>query len=257
MSKQSEDSIVLEGIWEQGYGSIAKKVMRDRRLTDKSRLIYAYLSSFAGAGSSPCPKVSTICYDLCIGSEETFYYHMNYLKGYGYIVVRHRKDETGKAKSNVYVLPNEPIENQEYLIKIEKIKEKKKEKKESQAKKPTPNYQGMEKPTPNYQSSANQSSANQSTNNNSINNNSINKNKRITKTTKTSFNSNTAPTKLENRNNFKERDYNQNELLNLYSNVQKINDISDRPIINDTHIPLNHDKLFNYAKYFKNEECGG
>ncbi len=53
-----------------GYGTIAKAVMLDARLTLKSKGIYAYFCSFAGSGNSAFPKLKNILYHLQI-SEPT------------------------------------------------------------------------------------------------------------------------------------------------------------------------------------------
>ena len=51
------DVIKLEGIYVEGYGTIAKAVMQDRNLHVTAKAIYSYMSSFAGGSQSCFPKI--------------------------------------------------------------------------------------------------------------------------------------------------------------------------------------------------------
>ena len=63
------DIVKLEGIYVEGYGTIAKSVMQDRNLHTTAKAIYAYMSSFAGGSQSCFPTRSKIAYDLQISNE--------------------------------------------------------------------------------------------------------------------------------------------------------------------------------------------
>ena len=100
---QLENLLIVEGINAQGYGSIPKLVMKDRRLTPQAKAIYAYFCSYAGCGSTAFPKVSQIIYDLNM-SNKTYYKHFELLTKYGYVsVIRTRKDGS-KFDNNIYKL---------------------------------------------------------------------------------------------------------------------------------------------------------
>src|SRR5699024_10483228 len=96
------DTIKLSGIMEQGYGISPKLVMRDKDLTIEAKAIYAYMSSFAGNGTSAFPKISTICKDLNI-SEGRFRRHREPLIEKGYITIEKNRKE-GMFDNNVYTI---------------------------------------------------------------------------------------------------------------------------------------------------------
>jgi hypothetical protein len=99
------DILKVTGINSKGYGSIPKLPMLDRNLTPEAKCIYAYFSSFAGAGNSAFPNVSKIIYDLCM-SESRYYKHFKLLVLHGYITVEQVKDK-GRFSHNIYVLNTE------------------------------------------------------------------------------------------------------------------------------------------------------
>ncbi|MED3644322.1 helix-turn-helix domain-containing protein [Caldifermentibacillus hisashii] len=140
-------------IYENGYGLIAQKVMRDKRLPKQSKLIYAYMCSFAGIDKdgkrSAFPSVSLQCEELGM-SEDTYYKWRKYLIQYGYITIEKRKDEKGKFDRNLYFIETVPVEKKD----------------ESE---PYPKNPGTVKP----------STENSGDNNNSFNNNSFNSNNNI------------------------------------------------------------------------------
>lgn len=113
MSNNSEDELMIEGVFAHGYGILAKIVIADRRLSHMARLIYAYFASLSGAGMMSFPGVSKICYDLKI-NKNTYYTHLQYLKAYGYIMVKPRL-KNGKFDSNLYILANKPMIQKEIL----------------------------------------------------------------------------------------------------------------------------------------------
>ncbi len=103
-----KDLIEIEGINAKGYGSIAKLVMLDQRLTIEAKAIYSYFCSYAGGGSSAFPSVSKILFDLKI-SKTRYYKHFTLLTDYGYISVKQIKKEN-KFGNNIYTLHLNPKE---------------------------------------------------------------------------------------------------------------------------------------------------
>lgn len=96
------DFIKLQGIFEEGYGIIAKKVMRDKALNVIAKSIYAYICSYSGKGNYAFPSQKLICNDLDI-SRDTLIKYTNQLKERGYITVKQEK-EKGKFARNVYTV---------------------------------------------------------------------------------------------------------------------------------------------------------
>ena len=105
--KEFENFLLVEGVNAQGYGTIPKLVMKDRRLTPQAKAIYAYFCSYAGCGSTAFPKVSQIMYDLNI-SNKTYYKHFDLLTEFGYITVVKIKKEGNKFDNNIYKLNTNP-----------------------------------------------------------------------------------------------------------------------------------------------------
>jgi len=99
--QKDRDILKVVGINSRGYGTIPKLVMQDKRLTIESKAIYAYFSSYAGAGSNAFPGLSKILYDLGI-SESRYYRHFKLLTAIGYITVEQIKDN-GRFGHNVYI----------------------------------------------------------------------------------------------------------------------------------------------------------
>lgn len=177
MSKniRANDSVVFEGIFDKGFGVLSFAVMSDRRLSQQAKLIYSYLVSLAGAVNQAFPSVPRICADLQIGSEDTFYHHLDYLKGYGLIKVTPRYKSGGKFDSNLYsIVVSNPVIQTEYLDRIELFKQKQKERnaKKKVSKNNTPGNQGTDEKTkilqfntPGNQGTGNQGTGNQGTTN--------------------------------------------------------------------------------------------
>ena len=91
-------------IFENGYGTVAKKVMQDTELTIEAKAIYAYLCTYMGAGNTAFPSVAKMCYDLQI-YKDRFYKHFNLLIEHEYIKKnRTHYTKTGKFANNVYTL---------------------------------------------------------------------------------------------------------------------------------------------------------
>ena len=70
--------IQTNGIMSQGHGVLAKKVMRDKRLSIEAKAIYSYMVTFAGSGNSDLPSVELQLIELGI-SKSTYYKHRKQL----------------------------------------------------------------------------------------------------------------------------------------------------------------------------------
>lgn len=89
-------------IYTAGYGIVAKKVMRDKRLSPESKAIYGYICSFAGRGDSSFPGADLMMAELKM-SEKRFYKHRKLLVDYGYIeIIKNRKGN--RRDNNTYFI---------------------------------------------------------------------------------------------------------------------------------------------------------
>lgn len=103
----SDSVIQFRGtIYEKGYGLIASKVMRDKSIPRQSRLIYAYMCSFAGLDKEgnrvAFPSVSLQCEELDM-SEDTYYKWRKELEDRGLITIEKQRTE-GKFQRNLYYI---------------------------------------------------------------------------------------------------------------------------------------------------------
>src|SRR5690625_2472842 len=106
-------------IYEQGYGLLPQKVMRDKNLSPTAKTIYAYIVSFASVGEngerSAFPGVKIMMSELGIKSDDTFYRHRKQLIDNGYITIKKNRVE-GKFTNNIYIIeavPNAKKEEKE------------------------------------------------------------------------------------------------------------------------------------------------
>ncbi|KRE45506.1 helix-turn-helix domain-containing protein [Paenibacillus sp. Soil522] len=143
-------------IYEEGYGLLAQRVMRDKNINPTAKAIYAYLCSFAGSGKdgkrTAFPGVSLMREELAIKSEDTFYKYRKELVEAGYISIEKTRAEGNKFDNNIYY--------------IEAVPERKIVDSE-----PYPKFSGTEKPYPKFSSTEIPSTEKQGTN--SISSNSI------------------------------------------------------------------------------------
>lgn len=98
-------------IYENGYGLIASKVMRDKTIPKQARLIYAYMCSFASIDKNgdrvAFPSVSLQCNELGM-TEDTYYKWRKELEKRGLITIEKRK-EKGKFERNLYFIEAVPV----------------------------------------------------------------------------------------------------------------------------------------------------
>lgn len=104
------DELFCTGIYEEGYGVIAKQVMRDSNLSPGAKLVYAYICSFAGAGGNAFPSLELICSELCI-SEKKMYKDRKELIDKGLITIK-KKRIGRKYSNNIYTLVTNPEKNE-------------------------------------------------------------------------------------------------------------------------------------------------
>lgn len=146
-------------VYENGYGQIAQKVMRDKTIHTTAKAIYAYLCSFAGGGlevdRSAFPSVALIMDELNIKSEDTFYKYRKQLVDAGYITVDQKRDEEGKFLKNIYYI--EAIVKPKKVVGIPKSKDNQ----------PHPKKSGTDR-TLNYRARQNRGSVKSGTNINSL-----------------------------------------------------------------------------------------
>lgn len=108
-----ESVIQFEGtIYENGYGLIAQKVMRDKTLSKQAKVIYSYMCSFAGVGKdgerSAFPSVSLQCHELGM-SEKTYYRWREQLVSKGYIKIKKNRQDGAKFANNIYSIVAVPV----------------------------------------------------------------------------------------------------------------------------------------------------
>lgn len=175
--KELENLLIVEGVNAQGYGTIPKLVMKDRRLTPQAKAIYAYFCSYAGCGSTAFPKASQIMYDLNI-SNKTYYRHFELLTKFGYITVVRMRKEGSKFDNNIYKLNMNPqktiVENLHHGEENEKLSTENNQKKEKNVDNIVDNSRSVDSPS--WRNSMTQISMTQISTTN-INNNNINNNK--------------------------------------------------------------------------------
>jgi len=96
----------MDGVMSKGYGTIPKLVMQHEDLSIEAKAIYAYLASFAGAGDTAYPSVSTMCKHLGI-SKDRFYRHRKALLENDFIRITQHQNEGGWS-NNLYTVVSTP-----------------------------------------------------------------------------------------------------------------------------------------------------
>lgn len=115
---RNEDKGSIQGILEEGFGPVARKVMRDPRLTIGAKGLYSYLVSFAGAGMVTWPKKTTICKELGI-HHETYNKYLTQLIELDYVRVAPRRDPNGQFLGNLYTIvavPKQAIDKNSFSL---------------------------------------------------------------------------------------------------------------------------------------------
>jgi hypothetical protein len=145
------DSVIqFEGtIYENGYGLLAQKVMRDHTLPKQSRLIYAYMCSFASVGKNgervAFPSISLQCHELEM-NEDTYYKWRKPLIERGLIKITKQRQEGSKFDRNLYSIVAVPVP-EETTKQVEQVDENPYPKKSGKDEKPYPKFSGTENPS--------------------------------------------------------------------------------------------------------------
>ena len=99
---EEKNQLNLTGIFEKGYGFIAKTIMQDNSLSIQAKGLYAYFCSFSGKGNDIFPSREKICNELNI-SKNSFEKYLNELKEKRYIFVKQDKNN-GAFSKNIYTI---------------------------------------------------------------------------------------------------------------------------------------------------------
>lgn len=116
-NEQLVEILRVEGIMAQGYGLNPKIVMRDKRLTPEAKCIYAYFSSFAGAGNQAFPSRDLMLDELGM-SINRYYKHLKLLQNYDYIRIEKSRGKDHRFERNIYTLvalPNPDLSQENRL----------------------------------------------------------------------------------------------------------------------------------------------
>ena len=185
MQINNNNFIQVNGIMSQGYGFSPKAVMRDTRLTVEAKAIYAYMSSFAGAGLTAFPTIELQLHELGMGAKR-YYKHRRLLEDLGYITIKQTriKKDNGKVVSdkNIYVLEQFPTPKPKAEIQEDKIKPDNKNNNSEDSQNDQPDENGLNtnfsEDSQNEQAHKEQSQKVQS-NSNNLNSNNLNSNNNI------------------------------------------------------------------------------
>lgn len=184
--EKNTNELVTKGILSKGYGNVPKLLTTDIRLSAEAKGLYAYLASYAGAGKTSFPAVSTITYHMRI-SKDRFYDHFSLLLFYGYITKTYRRHEGGAFNSVIYSFEDRISDygvGLPYKRGVEKKIKKELEQREKEQGiaieqdmvEPCPRNKDMVQPCPANQDTGNRDAGNKDTNKNCINKNNINNN---------------------------------------------------------------------------------
>lgn len=188
---KEKSTLKLQGIYENGYGIVPKKIMIDTRITGNAKLIYSFLCTFCGNGTTAYPSVEYQCKHLPM-SKDTYYKHRQLLVDYGYLKIEQKREvleyEDGTTKeiysNNVYTIVTN-IEKEfldKELPKNKTVKNKKTKPRTSKSADITkevqcPKISDTDKAnSPKVQCPKNYDTEKQDSNNNNLNNNSLNNN---------------------------------------------------------------------------------
>ena len=97
---------MFEGtIYQEGYGLIARKVMRDPKLKYQAKAIYAYICSFAAQGDTN-ERIAFPPVELQVGelgmTTDTYYKHRKALIVQGYLKIEKHRSDNGNFDNNIY-----------------------------------------------------------------------------------------------------------------------------------------------------------
>ena len=105
--------VMFEGtIYQEGYGLIARKVMRDPALKYQAKAIYAYICSFAAQGDTS-ERIAFPSVELQVGelgmTTDTYYKHRKALIEQGYLKIEKHRSGNGNFENNLYKVCAVPL----------------------------------------------------------------------------------------------------------------------------------------------------
>lgn len=98
-----------KSVYREGYGIVAKLVMRDKSLSPEAKAIYSYICSFAGSGTTAFPSAELMMNELNMG-DKRFYKFRKELINKGYIIILKQRNGNRREK-NIYQIEIEPVEH--------------------------------------------------------------------------------------------------------------------------------------------------
>lgn len=101
-----------KSVYREGYGIVAKLVMRDKTISPEAKAIYAYICSFAGSGSTAFPSADLMMSELKMG-DKRFYKFRKELVDKGYITIIKQRNGNRREK-NIYMINIEPVEHSQF-----------------------------------------------------------------------------------------------------------------------------------------------
>ena len=101
--------VIAHGLKAGGYGMLPRQVMQDERLYAKTKLVYAYLASYAGAGSNAFPSTPIAVAHLQL-NQRMWQRAIRELSQNGYLEVTQRRIQ-GRFSVYDYCLLDTPKEN--------------------------------------------------------------------------------------------------------------------------------------------------
>jgi hypothetical protein len=100
------DQLRFDGIFKQGFGVVAKMVMKNRALSVGAKALYSYICTYAGSGETAWPGRALICGDLQI-SKDTYTKYLKQLKEQDYIRTE-QININGQFGANVFIIVSSP-----------------------------------------------------------------------------------------------------------------------------------------------------
>ncbi|GLI58308.1 hypothetical protein PM10SUCC1_38220 [Propionigenium maris DSM 9537] len=98
-------------IFEDGFGMIPQRIMRDRKLSSNGKVVYSYLASYAWNTTRVYPKQKTMSEDLGISEEKLRkclkeLYDLGYVQKEKYLIPEEDRTSPKQRYRNVYILTN-------------------------------------------------------------------------------------------------------------------------------------------------------
>ncbi len=98
----------LSGIYKNGYGYVAKSIMKNRNISIKAKAVYAYLASYAGKKSTAYPPIKLMCQDLRV-TPSSLNKYINELVNCGLISKTKNRSDDMRFENNLYTINQDAI----------------------------------------------------------------------------------------------------------------------------------------------------